>query len=414
MRLAAGLSSLGDAARAAEQVCARCAEGLGPGSTDLAMLFVSFQHVAAMDSIAAIIRRELRVDCLIGVTGEGVIAGRSEVERTPAISLFAARLPGVSLVPFSGEELMPYDESPEGLARFGRSFGADADLRASFIFADPYSVPMNGLLAVLNRARAESRIGHLIGGMASGASAAGGHALVLDDAVYRSGLVGVSLRGQIRIDPVVSQGCRAFGPAFVITKARKNLIFELGGRPALHVVREIVEALSESDRELLKQRLFIGKVINEYKDRFGRDDYLIRNVLGVEETQNAIAVQELVRTGQTVRFHLRDARTADEDLSMLLDVQKLREPPVGGILITCNGRGTRLFDSPSHDAGAIGRAFSPDPAGETLAKGGMSIEAEGPAMPLAGFFAAGEIGPVGDQSYLHGQTAVLGLFRNAK
>src|SRR6186713_2282770 len=120
MRLAAGLSSLGDAARAAEQVCARCAEGLGPGSTDLAMLFVSFQHVAAMDSIAAIIRRELRVDCLIGVTGEGVIAGRSEVERTPAISLFAARLPGVSLVPFSGEELMPYDESPEGLARFGR------------------------------------------------------------------------------------------------------------------------------------------------------------------------------------------------------------------------------------------------------------------------------------------------------
>lgn len=415
LKLAAGLSGNPGGLKAAEEVCARVSQGLGAGSVDLAMLFVSHEHVGAMDLIAGAIRRELHVDCLVGVSGEGVVGGRTEVERAPGVSLLAARLPGVSLVPFTSEELMPYEDSPQGIARFGRAFGADADLRASFVFADPFSVPINGLLATMNRARVEGRIGSIIGGMASGSTSAGGHALVLDDAVYRAGLVGVSLRGPVRVDNVVSQGCRGFGPAFIITKAKKNVIFELSRRPALHVVRELVEELGPQDQEQLNRRgLFVGRVINEYKDRFGRDDFLIRNVLGVEEQHNAIAVNELVKVGQTVRLHLRDARTADEDLGMLLDAQQLREPPVGGVLITCNGRGTRLFDAPHHDAAAVARAFSPGRSGEDLAKGGLAFDAEGPSIPLAGFFAGGEIGPVGEQSYLHGQSAVLALFRNAK
>ncbi len=415
LRLAAGLSGNPDGLKAAGEVCARVAEGLGAGSVDLAMLFVSHEHVPSMDLIAGAVRRELHVDCLVGVSGEGVVGGRTEVERAPGVSLMAARLPGVSLVPFSGEELMPYEDSADGLARFGRAFGADGEMRSCFIFADPYSVPMNGLLSAMNRARVDGRIGSIIGGMASGATSAGGHALVLDDGVYRSGLVGVSLRGAVRVDAVVSQGCRAFGPAFIITKAKKNVIFELAGRPALHVVRELVEELGPQDQEQLNRRgLFVGRVINEYKDRFGRDDFLIRNVVGVEEQHNAIAVNELVRTGQTVRLHLRDARTADEDLGMLLDAQQLREPPVGGVLITCNGRGTRLFDAPHHDAAAVARAFAPGRAGEDLTKGGLTFDLEAPSIPLAGFFAGGEIGPVGDQCYLHGQSAVLALFRNVK
>lgn len=414
MRLASGLGAGPDAVRSAEQACARCAEDLGDGSVDLAMVFASYHHADAMETVAAAIRRELRVDCLVGVTGEGVIAGRTELERTPAISVLAARLPGVSIVPFTGQELMPYDESPEGMAKVARSFGADEQLRAAFVFADPFSVPMNGLLPVLNRARHQGKVGGIIGGMAAGATEAGKNALVLDETVYRSGLVGVGLRGAVRVDTVVSQGCRAFGPTMVITKAKKNIIFELGGRPALMMVREAVEGIPDEDKKLLERGLFVGRVINEYKDRFGRDDFLIRNVMGVDENQGAIAVADLVRVGQTIRLHLRDARTADEDLSMLLDAQQLRDPPLGGMLVTCNGRGSRLFDQPHHDAAAVARAFAPGLAGEELAKGGQPIEAEGPALPLAGFFAAGEIGPVGDQSYQHGQTAVLALFRNPR
>lgn len=413
-RLAAGLSGNPEPAKAAEQVCAQCTDGLGPGSTDLALLFVTSHHADQIGTIARIVRQELRVDCLVGVSAEGVVGGQSELERAPGVSLLAARLPGVSLVPFSGEELAPFEDSPEGHARLGRAFGADESLRATFVFADPFSIPLMGLLPHLNRARAGGRIGAIIGGMASGATAPGGNALVLDGAVLRSGLVGVSIRGPVRVDAVVSQGCRGFGPPWVITKARKNVILELGGRKALDVVRETVEELPDEDKKLLERGLFVGRVINEYKDRFGRDDFLIRNVIGVDENNNAIAVNDLVRVGQTIRFHLRDARTADEDLAMVLDAQQLREPPLGGVLITCTGRGSRLFDRPHHDASAVIRAFAPGNAGETAAKIGEEIDPARPMLPLAGFFAAGEIGPVGDQSYLHGQSAVLALFRSEK
>jgi len=414
LRLAAGISANPDAARSAEQASAQCAEALGAGSTDLAIAFISYHHVESMDTVAAAIKRELRADCLIGVTGEGVVGGRTELERTPAISILAARLPGVSIVPFTGQELMPYDESPEGLAKVGRSFGGDDQLRAAFVFADPFSVPMTGLLPILNRARSGGKVGAIIGGMAAGATQAGGNALLLDDAVYRSGLVGVGLRGALRVDSVVSQGCRAFGPTMVVTKAKKNIIFELGGQPAINAVREAVETIPDEDKKLLERGLFIGRVINEYKDRFGRDDFLIRNVIGVDENHGAIAVAELMRVGQTVRLHLRDAQTADEDLAMLLDAQQLRDPPVGAMMVTCNGRGSRLFDRPHHDAEAVARAFAPGRSGEELSKGGQPIDADGPTLPVAGFFAAGEIGPVGDESYLHGQTAVLALFRNPR
>ncbi len=412
LKVASGVSGLADSAKAVEQVCSQCASGLGEGMTHLAMLFLTSHHIARAEEIAKAVRKELQVECLVGVSAEGVVGGRVEVERSPGVSLLAARLPGVSLVPFATDEILPYDDTTaEGLAKLSRGFGADEALRASFVFADPFSVPAGGLVNAMNRARAHGRIGSIIGGLASASEKANGNALILDDAVYRAGLVGVSLRGPVRVDTVVSQGCRAVGPNFVVTKARKNVILTLGGRPALQVVRELVESLSEEDQELLKKGLFVGRVIDEYKDRFGRGDFLIRNVVGVEETNQAIAIAEVLRVGQTIRFHLRDAKTADEDLALLLDAQQLREPPVGGLLITCNSRGTRLFDKPHHDAAAIAKAFSPAPSGEDAARGGMGIDPSAPSLPLAGFFGAGEIGPIGEQSFLHGHTACLALFR---
>jgi small ligand-binding sensory domain FIST len=264
-------------------------------------------------------------------------------------------------------------------------------------------------------------VGTILGGMASAGTAHGSNALVLNDRVSRHGLVGVSLKGPVRVDTIVSQGCRAIGPTLVITACQRNVILKLGGRPALEVVREMVESLPDDDKKLLERGLFLGRVVNEYKDRFGRDDFLIRNVVGVEESQGAIATNDMMRVGTTVRFHLRDAATADQDLAMLLDAQKLREPPLGGLLITCNGRGERFFDRPHHDASSIVRAFAPPDPGEELAKGGTPLEpmlpggAGGPgALPLAGFFAGGEIGPVGGDSYVHGFTACLALFRSEK
>jgi small ligand-binding sensory domain FIST len=399
---------------------------MGGEVPDLVQVFFSPHHTSAARAIQETIRLRLDPRCLLGVSSEGVIGGNTELEKAPGVSILAARLPGVALTPFSGEELLPADDSPEGLARLALATGAMSRQRAMLLYADPFSVPMVKLLPALNKAihigRPPSDRLPIVGGMASGARSPGGNALILNDRVMTSGLIGVSIAGNIRVDAVVSQGCRPFGPPSIVTRAKGNLIFELGGRPAPEVVREAIAELAEKAKSVLSEGLLVGLVINEYKDRFGRDDFLIRNVVGLDSTSGGIAVNDIVRVGQTIRFHHRDRDTASQDLAMLLDAQQLKDRPAGVLLITCNGRGARMFGSPHHDAAAVARAFSVPLPGEELAKGGIALDPAAPAasstfssaeshVPVAGFFAAGEIGPVSGESFLHGQTACIALFR---
>jgi small ligand-binding sensory domain FIST len=102
-----------------------------------------------------------------------------------------------------------------------------------------------------------------------------------------------------------------------------------------------------------------------------------------------VAVGDLIRTGQTVQFHVRDAHTAHEDLQALLTRQPTK-PPAGALVFTCNGRGRRLFSTPSHDASCLQQLLGP--------------------LPVAGFFAQGEIGPIGNTNCLHGFTASIAHF----
>jgi small ligand-binding sensory domain FIST len=87
-----------------------------------------------------------------------------------------------------------------------------------------------------------------------------------------------------------------------------------------------------------------------------------------------------------VQFQVRDAESADEDLKEMLAGQRA----AGVLLFTCNGRGTNLFPVDDHDATVIADMLGP--------------------VPMAGFFAAGELGPVGGRNFLHGFTASMALF----
>lgn len=425
IRFATGLSAAADPIAAAEAVCEQAGLRLGSGAVDLGVLFFTPHHAEHAASIVRAVRERLGVRTLIGASVQAVIGGARELEDSPGLSLLTGRLPGVSAQVFTGEDLPPMDADPAFvLEQLGPAAGFGPELRGTLMLADPFSAPMVRLLPALNKARrdwagepdAPAARAPIVGGLASGSRKAGGNRLLLNERILDAGLVGVSLSGPLRIDTVVSQGCRGFGPTMLITRSKGNIILELGGKPALFAVRDTIEQLDEASRAMLDGGLFIGRVINEYKDRFGRDDFLVRGVVGVDQKSGAVAVGDLVRTGQTVRLHLRDARSAGEDLALLLDGQQLREKPAGALCITCTGRGTRLFEEPDHDARAVQRAFSPDPAGEELAKPGRMIRPD-PAgaghVPLAGFFANGEIGPVGGESFLHGHSVSIALFRNA-
>jgi small ligand-binding sensory domain FIST len=381
MRCASALSTSRSGATAVREVLDRAGEALAGEPADLAVAFVSPHHAGNLDELAARVRERGFARHLLGCTGESIVGEDREIEGAAAISLWALRAPGVALTPLRPTA----DES--ALDRLGPAPGEPpVDNQVLIALGDPFSFPAEEWL---KRVRAAVPGLRVVGGMASAGHVPGANRLLLDGAIFEDGGVAVRVAGPVAIRTVVSQGCRPIGRHLVVTKVDRNLIREIGRRPALEVFREVFEELDESDRRLVQQGLHVGRVINEYQDTFDRGDFLVSNVVGADES-GAIAIGGLVRVGQTVQFHVRDAGTAGEDLRGLLDESRRAGPAAGALLFTCNGRGSRLFDVESHDVRTLRDRFGP--------------------IPVAGFFAMGEIGPIGGQNFVHGFTASIALF----
>ncbi|MBI4602444.1 MAG: FIST C-terminal domain-containing protein, partial [Planctomycetes bacterium] len=333
------------------------------------------------------IARELEPRQLIGCSAEGVIEGCRELELEPALSLWAASLPGSEVV----SAHVSAEQTTDGLVFHGVPAVPEGPA-TMLIIGDPFTFPAHDFIERLAEDRAELQV---LGGMASGGRSPGSSRLILGPKVVRDGAAVAVISGRARVRPVVSQGCRPFGKHLVVTRAEQNVIFELGGAPALEKLREQLAGLTPAEKKLLERGLHLGIAIDARRREQRRGDFLVRNVAGYSTESGALVVTDLVRPGTTVQFHLRDAETASEDLHLLLREARGSGPRAkGGILFTCNGRGRRLFTVPHHDAARV--------AGELG------------AIPLAGFFAAGEIGPVGGKSFLHGFTASLALFEEAE
>ena len=418
--MAAGLSSHERAEHAArqafEQAAEQAAEQLphGPGSADLALVFFSSAHVGHAGVIASAARAAMPNATIVGCSAESVIGGPQELEDRPGLSVLACHMPGVEVRAFPLSRLTSIDPAnPNQVERVREIAGMTHQHRASIVLTDPFGLPTTRVLGALDKA---SRLGLgdderpvVVGGLASAGQGAGGNAFLLDGQVVRDGGVGLSINGAVSIGTVVSQGCRPVGPNMVVTAAQGNNIHRLGGRPAFQAVRDGIADLEADEKQMLSRGVYLGVVIDEHRHHFGRGDYIVRAILSANQDDGSIALSDNVRIGQTVRLHARDAGTAHEDLELLLDAQKLHEHPAGCLLISCSGRGTRLFDQPNHDASTVRRAF------EAVRKGtptiGTATHGVGQPMPIAGFFAAGEIGPIQGRTYLHNHTACCVLFR---
>jgi small ligand-binding sensory domain FIST len=370
-------------ARAAQEVGAR------PGNVDVAFVFFTGHHVEEASSIVARIRRDLDPQVIVGCSAEGVIGDQVEIERSPGVALLVGRLPGVRAHAFhiGADDWRPLLADPDPLRQRA---GLGPETRAIIGSGDPFTTPLIQFMQVLDEIAPSAP---LVGGMASSAHQPGENALLLNDGVLDDGFVGVSLSGPIDVQTLVSQGCRPIGVPMVVTRGRENVIEQLGGKSAVEVLRRVVGELSNEDQALLRKGLFVGAAMSEYREEFGRGDFVIRNLMRIDEKAGVIALTDRVRVGQTVQFHLRDAATADEDLSEMLAAQNEHQvsPAAAALLFSCNGRGTRMFEEPGHDVTCTRTAL--------------------PGAAVAGFFAAGEIGPVGGKNFIHGYTASLAILR---
>lgn len=362
---------------------------LGGITPDLAVVFASPHHNAEVHAAIAGWVSECPGISVIGCTAGGVVGDGHEVEQRRALSVIAASLPGVKVETFHIEDGALPDADT---ASWTNQFGAPDDGPQFIVLSDPFTFDSQSFVTGVDR-HFENSV--TIGGIASGAQSPGGVRLHDGATVHSSGAVVAVLRGALRVDTVVAQGCRPIGEPMLVTEHRDNVILGLAGEQPVAVLRDLYHQLDSRDRKLFEGSLFVGI---EMQDRveYRPGDFLIRHIIGMDPDTGAVVVNAPLHPWQVIQFHLRDARTSRSDLDAVLERFRLDNPtvePAGALMFSCLGRGLHLYQRPDHDT---------DLFREHLGD-----------VPLAGFFCNGEIGPVGGHTFLHGYTSVFALFSPA-
>ena len=370
-------------ARCADEAVGAALAQLRGRVPDLAVVFVNGPDA---DELGATLARAAQLSgatTSVGCTAAaGLMAGQHASEDEPGVSVWLACLPGARLRAFHLEVM----RTPESIAVVGMPPAADDD-RVGIVLADAWSFPVEGFVD-------HSVVVYpglpLAGGLAAGASGAGSTRLLIDGRVVDRGAVGVLLSGDITVATAVSQGCRPIGSPMTVTAADGNVISTLAGQPALTRMRQVIAELTPGDQALASRGIQLGIARDEYVDDLDQGDYVVRGLLGADEPAGSLVVGDAVEVGQTVCFQLRDDAAAEADLVTTLGRLRSVLPPddvTGVLLFSCNGRGSALFAEADHDALTVSGAF--------------------PGASVAGYFAAGEVGPVAGRNFVHGFTASL-------
>ncbi len=369
--------------------CRDLCSKLHPHPVSLGLVFISPRYFSVAEKLLDILRVEARIPWLVGCSGNSLVSGEREIEEEAGISVGLFFFPDTQLeaIRFNQEQVEEWNGAGYWHLETGRTLET---VQSWLVFADPFTLNSELWLRQWNDAFPGVPI---LGGLASGDYAARKTQIYCNGKVYEDGGVALAFSGAVGMVGVISQGCTPIGEAWTITKTERNVILEIGNRPAYQVLFETLSALPASLQAVTRGNLFVGLAMNEYQDDFQRGDFLIRNILAADAETGAIAIGALPRPGQTLQFHRRDAEASSEDMTVTLrrsQNQLSGSRVLGGCLCSCNGRGYRLFGRVHHDAHRVQQAFGP--------------------LGLVGFFCNGELGPIAGKNYLHGYTASVALF----
>ena len=399
MRFASAVSDDADLDVAISAIAAALRRAMAQAPIDLLIVAVTPHHAARWATLAANLRGALRgtlaaSTCVIGGSGVGVVGDGHEVEQRCGLSVLAAHLPGVTLQPFTiAPTALPAADSDDDRDEVWAALLPAPDAAppaAVLLFSEPYAIDTERLVGGLGRGLPGVP---LVGGVVSGAAFVGGSALLLDDELHSVGAVGVAMRGAIEVLAVVAQGCRAISHPILISKAEGSTIHCLDDKRPIDVLRAVYESLEPVDRTLFRSALLVGVEMEPERLHHAEGAMLMRHLRGVDADDGSLRITAEVEPWQVVQFHVRDRRTAHDDLVLQLervgqvvDRERLR----GAWMATCVGRGLELYGRPDHDTDLVREQFG--------------------LVPLAGCFCAGEIGPVGGRSFVHAYTTVIALF----
>jgi small ligand-binding sensory domain FIST len=383
VRAGTGLSQHADVRAGAVEAAQQTRDGLDGADADLVFVFASGAHLAAPETLLEAVHDVLAPGALVGCGAGGVVGAGLEVENGTAVAVWAAALGR------GRAETFHVHVEPEGDGLSVEGLPSPTGASAVLLLADPYSFPTDRVLHEIGRVAPGVPV---LGGLSSARTLDGASALLCDGEVLAGGAVGVRL-ADVEVLPCVSQGAVPVGVPLTVTAADGHVIRSLDERPALAALRDAVDELGPDERAMIAGGLLLGLRVTEGGPDSGLDEYLVRGLLGADPETGTVAVGNAVGPGNVVRLHARDAGSADVDLRTELGLRREAlgsEAPAGALMFTCNGRGSGMFGVANHDIDLL------------------AAELGGP--PVAGFFAAGEIGPVGGHPFLHGFTATVAVF----
>jgi len=363
-----------------------CLQEIG-GSVTCVFAFVAADFRPHLEDFLELIQVHGHAPLVVGCSASGLIGAGVELEHSTGFSLLFLHLPGTVVTPFVLRNSQV--EESTGPAYWNKISGlAAGEVDVWMLLANPVNFPIERLLLEWNKAYPKVPC---IGGLGSGGPSGDDIFIFRNRELIEDGSIALALKGGVRVHPLLSQGCNPIGHPLAVTGAAKNTLLALGGKPAYEVLASAFESLSDEEKRRAQGNLFAGLATSEYLDDFKRGDFLIRNILGADAETGAVTIAAYPRVGQTLQYQLRDRHSADEDFrERLLALRNVK--PFASLMFSCTGRGKNLFGTANHDAGALDRNF--------------------PALPGAGFFCNGEIGPVGGANFVHGYTVSLALFAN--
>jgi small ligand-binding sensory domain FIST len=381
-----GIAIGGAADNAALEASLEALERSGADHADLALVFVTGDaHTRAHEALHAV-RRVTGAPVVLGCSGTGILTERREVEDDLAVAVLAVRYERLVATPFSFERQGEQRDLGTELAR--RIGPTVAEGGCVLVLPDAMGCNPPALLGQLHDALGFVPV--------LGAVAAGSPMFELYNTDPMEGaVVGVALSG---LAPVigVTQGCTPIGEPYVITHAEGNVIQRIGSRPALEMLTEAIRANPDTQARIRHAGVFAGLAMDPAKSPLERGDFLVRNLVGADQSSGAVAVAERVRIGQTLQFQIRDAEASRQDLREMLDelAERLHgRRPAFGCYFDCAGRGRGLYGVPDHDVSLIRERL-----GE---------------FPLVGFFGNGEFAPIGRRNFFHNYTGALVIFPEA-
>ena len=370
---------------AAERATLMAMGNAGIAKADLAIVFATLNYQTEYEHLYQAVHSNANCAELIGCSGMSVLTSAGEFEEEPTLAVMVIRSDQLSAVSFSARGTAA--EVGEQIQKDIQSGRDDDSLLV--IFPDVRTVNPAELVKHIGDDGTElPLVGAAVSGDATGAQMYHWSG----EEATEGGLTGILLTGDFNTEIGVAQGCQPVGRPREVTRAEGRVIFELDDEPALENFKGTLQLLTQEDIRRSGGTVFVGIAMDPENRNPIRGDFLIRNLVGINEEHDALAVSEEVTEGQLVQFHLRNPNAAAEEIQVILTrlAEKTRQhPPAFGLYFNCLGRGKGLYGVANHDISVIQEKF--------------------PGLPVIGFFGNSEFAPIGGRNFAHAYTGVFVL-----